>query len=93
MTMVRVRYVAQLKAAAGRHEEEVPLDAAPTLHDLLRVLAENHGERVREFLFGRDGEPRASLVIAVGEEHAARGANRALRVGDVVTLLAPMSGG
>lgn len=93
MTAVRVRYVAQLKVAAGRHEEQVSLAAAPTLHDLLRVLAESRGERLREFLLATDGSPRSSLVIAVGDEHAARGANRELRAGDVVTLLAPMAGG
>ncbi len=93
MSAVRVRYVAQLKLVAGCGEELVPIADAPSLHDLLRVVAELRGERMRDFLLAQDGSPRPSLLIAVGDQHAVRGANRALQAGDLVTLMAPMSGG
>jgi len=48
---------------------------------------------MRDFLLAQDGSPRPSLLIAVGDQHAVRGANRALQAGDLVTLMAPMSGG
>lgn len=93
MDGVRVRYVAQLKLAAGCGEEVVPLDRAANLHDLLRTLADGHDQRVRDFLVATDGTPRPSLLIAIGDQQVVRGDNRALRAGDVVTLMAPMSGG
>lgn len=93
MSAVRVRYVAQLKLAAGCAEESVPLASAPTLHDLLRIVAASRGDRMRDFLLAQDGLPRPSLLIAVGDQQAVRGANRPLQAGDVVTLMSPMSGG
>jgi len=93
MSTVRVRYVAQLKLAAGCGEESITIAAAPTLHDLLRVLSESRGEPLRAFLLTEDGSPRTSLLIAVGDQQAVRGTNRSLVPGDVVTLMSPMSGG
>lgn len=93
MEAIQVRFVAQLKQAAGRATDEVPAAAGLTLFETLAIVAERHGPQLREFLLTARGEPRPSLVIALGDQQVPRGANPSLRAGDVVTLIAPMSGG
>ncbi len=90
---VTVRFSAQARAVAGAAEESVDLPVAGTLRDLVILLADRHGEPLRGFLLGADGAPHASLLLIVGDEQARLSDGRALRAGDVVSILTPISGG
>jgi molybdopterin converting factor small subunit len=90
---VAVNYLAQVKQAAGCASEAVELDGGSSLRELVRRLAERHGEPLRGLLLGPTGSPHDSLLLFVGDEQVRWEAARALRDGDVVTVLAPMAGG
>ena len=89
---VAVKYLAQVRHAAGCASEAVELEGG-SLRDLVLRLAERHGEPLRLLLLGSAGAPHDSLLLFVGEEQVRWEAARALRDGDVVTVLAPMAGG
>lgn len=79
---VDVRYFAAAREAAGRDAEAVVLEDGATVATLRTLLLERHA-RLRTL---GDG-----LRLAVGERFADGG--RALREGDVVALIPPVSGG
>ena len=87
---VAVRYMAQLRQAAGVTTEVV--EAATTLADLLGVLADRRGAALRRLLLRDDGPPQPTLLVFVGDEQA-NVAGTTLREGDEVTLLSPIAGG
>jgi molybdopterin converting factor small subunit len=90
---VVVRYMAQLRQAAGRAGEEIDLDGPCSLPDLLRRLAGRHGEPFGRLLLDAGGSLQPSILLFVGDEQVGAGAPVQLRDGDVITLLAPMAGG
>jgi molybdopterin converting factor small subunit len=89
---VVVRYMAQARQAAGAASEQVEVDRAGSIRDLLILLADRHGDRFRDLLLNAAGGVRPPLLLFVGDEQV--GADwPALRDGDVVTVLTPMAGG
>jgi molybdopterin synthase catalytic subunit len=77
---VRVRLFAAYREAAGARELEVPLDAASTLADLTKLLA----ERIPALL-------TAPGLTAVN--HTYVGSDVELQDGDEVAFIPPVSGG
>jgi molybdopterin converting factor small subunit len=90
---VAVKYLAQAKQAAGCPAETLELGDRCTLRELLRRLAERHGEPLRRLLLGPAGAPSEALLLFVGEEQVRWQTPRELRDGDAVTVLTPMAGG
>jgi molybdopterin converting factor small subunit len=88
--IVGVRYLAQLKQAAGRAVEQVSIDARCTVAELAGLLAERH-VALRSSLLDAAGQVQPTLLIFVGDEQAEPG--RLLRDGDEVTLMTPIAGG
>jgi molybdopterin converting factor small subunit len=85
-----VRYMAQLKHAAGVGSEQVELDGACTVAGLVAHLAGRNGNLCRLLLDERGG-PQPTILVFLGDEQA--GPATPLREGAVVTLLSPMAGG
>jgi molybdopterin converting factor small subunit len=93
LMQITIEYAAQAKQAAGTGRE--CLDLAPPLcvRDLLPQLARRHGEALARLLLTADGAPQPALLVFVGDEQVAPDAPRALRPGDVLTILPPIAGG
>jgi MoaD family protein len=91
---LRVQYTAQLRAAAGRPEEEVELPEGSSLAILLGHLAARL-EDAAQHLISSDGQTHRSLLVVVNDAALpAHDANTlVLQQGDVVTLLPPIAGG
>ena len=89
---IAVRYMAQLRQAAGVSTEDVEVDSTAALVDLLRLLAERRGAGLRRLLLTVDGTIQPTLLVFVGDEQA-DGARTTLKDGDAVTLLSPIAGG
>ncbi|HXG10388.1 MAG TPA: MoaD/ThiS family protein [Gemmataceae bacterium] len=90
---VAVRYLAQLRQAAGCTEEEINLDGPCLLQDLLRQLADRHGEHFRRLLLASADALQPSILLFVGEDQVRWDTPVKLRDGDVITVLSPMAGG
>ena len=89
---VAVRYMAQLRHAAGAGSEQIDLDRPCSVGELLTRLADCHGGPFRDLLLDAGGGVRPAVLLFVGDEQV--GPERAgLGDGDVVTVLTPMAGG
>jgi molybdopterin converting factor small subunit len=89
---VGVRYMAQLKLAAGVSAEQVELPPAATVADLVSLLAGRGDGALRKLLLDAEGRPHPTVLTFVGDAQADP-QQTALRDGDVVTLLSPIAGG
>ena len=90
---VSVRYMAQLRTAAGTAAEAVDIEPPCTVPDLLALIAARHGDALRRLLLGDGGRPQHVVLVFVGDAQAAPGEPLPLKDGDVVTLLSPVAGG
>jgi molybdopterin converting factor small subunit len=88
---VAVRYMAQMKQAAGVAEEQVELAVSCPVRDLLLHLADRQGNPLRNLLLGPDGGPQPTVLIFIGDQQVDLTAR--LQEGDVVTFLSPIAGG
>jgi hypothetical protein len=57
---VTVRYAAQAREAAGTAEEQLELEGAGTVGQLVAQVARAHGDPLRRFLVRDDGAPHPS---------------------------------
>jgi MoaD family protein len=92
---LRVHYMAQLRDALGRTEEDVEMPEGSTLAELLVRLAAGRDREVERHLITDAGQPRPSLLVVVNDAPVSprEAVATALRPGDVVTLLPPIAGG
>lgn len=90
---VTVRYMSQLKAAAGTGEEQIDLETPCPLSDLFDQLGNVHGDMLKRLLCDASGQPQPTLIICIGDKQIAPGDNAQLSDGDEVTLMTPISGG
>lgn len=80
---VRVLVFGVLREVMGAGEVECEVPEGATTGEVLA--------RMRETSEGRGGAVWGTLAVAVNEEYAGR--DRVVRVGDVLALLPPVSGG
>jgi molybdopterin converting factor small subunit len=90
---VAVRYMAQLRHAAGLAQEQVELPAACTVQELLIQMAERHGDPLQRLLLAADRILHPTILLFVGDEQVGTDERVLLKDGDVVTVLAPVAGG
>jgi MoaD family protein len=90
---VAVRYLAQLRQAAGVASESVEVPGGCPLPALLSRLAERHGDSFQRLLLDGNGGVHDSILLFVGEEQVRNGTPVVLKEGDVITVLSPMAGG
>ena len=91
---IRVQYMAQLRAAVSRADEDIVLEEGSSLADLLHQLAVAHGA-ARSHFVTETGQARPSLLIVVNDTTvvAREAATTVLQSEDVVVLLPPIAGG
>lgn len=87
---IEVRYLAQLRHAAGRDADVLEMDAPCTVGDLL-VRAASANRALGRLLLDHQGQRQPALLMFLGDEQV--GADRGLSDGDAVTVLSPMAGG
>jgi molybdopterin converting factor small subunit len=90
---VSVRYLAQLKQAAGVGAETVEVGSPCTPRECVGRLAEQHGGELRRLLLGGDGRLNPTVLVFVGDEQVMPDERVLLNDGDVVTVLLPVAGG
>ena len=90
---VAVRYMAQLRQAAGTSSESVALEGPCSVRQLLLRLAERHGRPLRDLLLDAGGGPQPTVLVFVGDQQVSWETPVTLRDGDQVTVLSPMAGG
>jgi molybdopterin converting factor small subunit len=90
---VTVKYMAQIKTAAGTGAEVVHLAQACSVRDVLRVLVERHGSALRQLLFTAEGQLQPTILLFVNDDQVQQPDQTWLGDGDRLTLLSPIAGG
>ncbi len=90
---VTVEYAAQVKQAAGVGSETVEVDAGCSLQQLVRRVADDHGEALQRVILDGNGDLHPSILLFVGDDQVRWDTEVSLNDSDVVTLLSPVSGG
>jgi molybdopterin converting factor small subunit len=90
---ITIHYMAQLKHAAGRASEQVELDAPCKVLELVRRVADRHGDSLRRLLLDTAGAPQPTNLFFLGDSQIQPSDSLQLQDGDVVTVLSPIAGG
>lgn len=90
---ISVEYFGQLQHITGIRGESVEIAEGASVTALVAQLAEQYGERFRDFVFGEDGRLRKSIPIVVNDRQIAYGENVAFKDGARVMILSPIAGG
>jgi molybdopterin converting factor small subunit len=88
-----IKYMAQVRHAAGTASEVIEVEDSCTVARLLRFLSERYGEPVRRFLLDAAGGPQPALLVFVGDRQERTDITAVLKEGEVVTIMTPMAGG
>jgi len=88
---INVLYMGQIRHAAGKSSDRVTLPEPATMETLIRQLASSGTPALRRLLTDDQGNVQPALLLFVEDDQVER--TRALRDGDVVTVLSPMAGG
>jgi molybdopterin converting factor small subunit len=90
---VTIHYMAQLKEAAGTAWEHLELDGPCKVAELVRRLADRHGDSLRRLLFDATGAIQPTNLFFLGDSQVQPSDAVQLKDGDVVTVLSPIAGG
>jgi len=93
MARVTVRYSAQARVAALVSSEVLTLPAQCTVDALLKRVAQDHGEKLRQVLFNGGDRVHASVLIFVDGCQRRCDEELTLTDGMEVDILTPLSGG
>ena len=90
---VTVEYAAQVKRAAGLASERLEVDESSCVQDVVRRIAQDHGDPLSSLLLGSDDQLHPSILLFVRDEQVRWETPVPLSENDVVTILSPISGG
>ena len=90
---ITIRYLAQLKLAAGVGSETVEMAAPSSIRDLLVLVTRQRGEALRKMLLDSEGRVHPTILVFVGDEQVDADLRAELNEGAMVTLLSPIAGG
>lgn len=95
MVNVRVRTILGLREIIGAREIRLALDEGATTKDLLRLLFEKYGSRLRRRIVDSGGtiHPYITILINGREISFLGGMETRLTEGDVISILPPVGGG
>ncbi|MCE9529979.1 MAG: MoaD/ThiS family protein [Planctomycetes bacterium] len=90
---ITIEYFGPAREAAGLTREVVETDADMSAHRLIGSLAKSRGGRLASLLLAVDGSLSTSVLLAIGDRQVGPGEDVALREGDEILVISPISGG
>jgi MoaD family protein len=93
---VKIQYFAIVRELVGLREETLEMNEKTTVLDALRVLAEKHGEQLRDYVFDSEtGNPRSYLQFLVNEDSitSLNGLSTVLKENSRLAIIPPVGGG
>ena len=93
---VKVKYLARAREISGVREENVETSNPSTIMDLLTLLAEKHGEGMRDYLFdSTTGKPHTYLQFLLDGRsvHTMNQFDTMLNDEATLVIVPPVSGG
>ncbi|RJS90303.1 MoaD/ThiS family protein [Candidatus Bathyarchaeota archaeon] len=92
---VTVKFFALLREIVGAWRVKLPLPEGATVGEALKALAQQYGQRFRDYVYDEEGRVRGHLIFLINGESikALRGFETVLREGDTLVILPPVGGG
>ncbi len=90
---LKVQYTAQLKREAGTAEEEIEIEEAKDLQQVLKLLTASHNRNFYDILFDENGNFRNSVVLVLNGVQIGIDDPISLTDNDELLLLSPIAGG
>jgi MoaD family protein len=93
---VKIQYFAKIRELVGLREETLEVKEKTTVLDALNVLAEKHGEQLKQYVFdSKTGNPRPYLQFLVNEDSITKlnGLMTVLEDNSSLAIIPPVGGG
>jgi len=92
---IEVRFYAYLKEITGKHSETIILKEGAKINDVLKLIIDKYGERMRRYVLNDAGQLRSNITIAINGQKLDRGSaeNYTLKDGDILVIIPPIAGG
>lgn len=89
---IHIRYMAQLKQAAGTGSESIDFTSGSTVQELLTQLTKVHPD-LQRMLFNDEQQIQPTILVFLGDDQVDNPQSTSLSEGDTITLLSPIAGG
>ena len=92
---VEVKFFTSLREITGKKVDELQLQTAITVDELLTLLSEKYGKNFREYIYNKKGDVQGFLSFLVNGKNIniIQGFDTKLQENDVVAILPPVGGG
>jgi len=92
---VEVKFFTSLREITGKKVDEIQLQNAITVDELLTLLSEKYGKNFREYIYNKKGDMQGFLSVLVNGKNIniMQGFDTKLQENDVVAILPPVGGG
>lgn len=95
MAAVKVKYFGMLREIVGSREERLKVDDQLSASEVIKLLAEKHGDQFSEFVLEKDGSLRNGFAYAINGSSVSESKLSSTKCKDVYefVILPPISGG
>ncbi|NWF86743.1 MoaD family protein [Candidatus Bathyarchaeota archaeon] len=95
MAKILIRFLAHVKEATGKELMEISVKNGETIEQILYVLCEKFGDRLKNVLFKKDGAVAENLIIFVNGKNVMteKGLKTTVNDGDQLMIFTPIAGG
>lgn len=92
---VEVKFFTSLREITGKKVDEIQLQNAITVDELLTLLSEKYGKNFREYIYNKKGDMQGFLSVLVNGKNIniMQGFDTKLQENDIVAILPPVGGG
>jgi molybdopterin synthase sulfur carrier subunit len=92
---VKVKFFTSLREITGKKVDEIHLQNAITVEELLTLLSEKYGKKFREYIYNKKEKVQDFLSFLVNGKNinVLQGFDTELKQGDTVAILPPVGGG
>lgn len=92
---VEVKFFTSLREITGKKVDQIQLQEAITLKELIKMLSEKYGKEFKEYIYDKNGETQEflSFLIKGKNINTMHGFETKLKDQDVIAILPPVGGG
>ena len=92
---VEVKFFTSLREITGKKVDEIQLQPAITVEELLTLLSEKYGKNFREYVYNKKGKVQDFLSFLVNGKNinVLQGFDTKLKQEDIIAIIPPVGGG
>jgi molybdopterin synthase sulfur carrier subunit len=92
---VEVKFFTSLREITGKKSDEIQLQNVITVEELLTLLSEKYGKKLREYVYNKKGKVQDFLSFLINGKNinVLQGFDTELKQGDTIAIIPPVGGG